>query len=277
MLLPRSTPPFFIALHSFAASYVAWIALPKAGQSSIAAYMLVVENLSYKYGPVVAVDHISFSVGKGEIVGFLGPNGAGKTTTIKMLAGVLVPAQGRVEIDGVNPVEDLARSRQKIGYLPEGAPLYQQLTPNQSLHYLLMLAGWSPIKARARIAEILDILDLTSRAHQKIGTLSKGFQRRCALAMALITDPKLLLLDEPFDGFDPMQKRAGRAMLTSMAKEKSILICTHSLAEAKSLCDRILILDRGQLVATGSVEQIQRQTGKPDFEQAFCALVGAAR
>lgn len=229
--------------------------------------MLNASHVTRSYGSTLAVDDVSLQVQTGEIVGLLGPNGAGKSTIIRMLAGVLSPDSGQIDTAGARP-----------GYLPEGAPLYGGLTPRQSLEFLLEFSDWPKDQVQARTMAVLQMLQLEERADQGVQELSKGYQRRTALALALVNDPDAILLDEPFDGFDPIQKARGRKLLRAMAKDKAILVCTHSLEEAESLCDRLLVLNHGKLVASGSVTELLEQTGAADFPDAFARLIsgGAA-
>jgi ABC-2 type transport system ATP-binding protein len=267
MLFSVDTPPLSLLHFNFQQN------LAKAGEFGHCLDMLVAKNLVRSFGNVRAVKDVSFTVEAGEVVGFLGTNGAGKTTSIKMLAGVLRADQGQISICEIDPVREPKLARARIGYLPEGAPLYRQLTPRQMLRFVLELAGHRQIKSR--IAIVLEELELSGRADQMVSSLSKGYQRRTALALALANDPKVLLLDEPFDGFDPVQKKNGRQLLRKLASDKAILICTHSLSEAEALCDRILVLHEGELVASGSVPQLLASTGQQNLEAAFCHLVAA--
>ncbi|MBL4595738.1 MAG: ABC transporter ATP-binding protein [Robiginitomaculum sp.] len=249
--------------------------LPNTGKSAEYWRMLQAHQLGKSFGQTIAVKDVSFTVKRGEIVGFLGPNGAGKSTSIRMLAALLTPDHGFVEIDGIHVHDDLTRARHQLGYLPEGAPLYLELTPRQSLQFCLSFAGWTTHASTKRIEQVLEVLALGAHADQPVATLSKGFSRRTALALALATDANILLLDEPFDGFDPIQAKAGRALLQELSPDKAILICTHSLAEAEAVCDRILVLNQGQVVASGTVPELLAQTGTSQFEDAFCQLVAA--
>lgn len=229
--------------------------------------MLVAKDLVRSFGAVQAVRGIDLALRPGEIVGFLGRNGAGKTTTIEMLAGRAIPDSGVVQLNDAPITEQQAR----IGFLPEGAPLWPELTVRQTLAYAAGIAGMKRDKAKARVDAILNLMDLAERADQRTGALSKGLHRRCALAFALMHDPDYLLLDEPFDGFDPVQRRAGRDLLRDLALEKGILVCTHSLREAEILCDRVLVLHEGRILAKGKVDDICQ--GQP-FEDVFAELTG---
>jgi ABC-2 type transport system ATP-binding protein len=235
--------------------------------------MLVANNLSKKFGSLTAVNDLSLTVEKGEIVGFLGSNGAGKTTTIKMLAGALLPDSGQVKIAGTDFFENWTQARNKLGYLPEGAPLYSGLTPRQSLKFILGNQNWAKPDINERLAVILSDTHLLAQADSKISQLSKGYQRRTALAIALALNPEVLLLDEPFDGFDPIQKKTARKLLRKLAKNKAILICSHSLSETQALCDRVLVLYEGQLIASGTIREIIAQTGGSSFDDAFHKLL----
>lgn len=231
--------------------------------------MLMAEDLERSFGAVQAVRGISLSLTPGEIIGFLGRNGAGKTSTIEMLAGRAVPDQGSVTLDGAPVTEHM----QRIGFLPEGAPLWPELTVRHTLQYAAGLADMTRRQAQQRVDEILAVAGLLDRANQRVGTLSKGLHRRVSLAFALMHDPEFLLLDEPFDGFDPVQRRAGRALLRELAQSKGILVCTHSLREAEALCDRVLVLHAGRIVGQGSVNEICR--GR-DFEDVFAEMTDEA-
>lgn len=237
--------------------------------------MLIATNLKKQFGQISALDDISMRVEKGEIVGVLGPNGAGKSTMIRILAGVLKPDSGNATINQINIHKNVPQTKPNIGYLPEGAPQYRQLTPRQSIEFALRFTGWQASNSQSRTEEVLNLLDLLGQSNVLISRLSKGYQRRTALAIALATDPKVLLLDEPFDGFDPIQKTVGRQILRQAARSKAILICTHSLTEAKALCDRVLVLNQGQLVAAGTIDEILSQTSTSSFDQAFYKLVQA--
>ncbi len=238
--------------------------------------MLVATNLCRNFGPVRAVRDVSLQIKTGEIVGFLGPNGAGKTTCIRMLAGVCLPSAGNIQIAGTDLQQNLVKTRAQIGYLPEGAPLFETLTSRQALHFYLGQLGWQSSLAKQRSNEVLADLELQTHADQMINTLSKGYRRRTALALAVVHRPNILLLDEPFDGFDPIQKRAGQDFLRKIAAHTAVLICTHSLAEAQNLCDRLILLHHGKIKAQGSVRELLQQSKQSDFEAAFCHFMQGA-
>ncbi len=232
--------------------------------------MLDVTALCKAYGPRQALDDVSFGVRPGEIVGILGPNGAGKSTLMRLIAHSLMPDSGVIRRRDANGEVE------RIGYLPEGAPLYPELTPREYLRFILGGNGMPANVSAPRIAHILDSLDLRARADEPIATLSKGYQRRTALAGALAPDAPLLLLDEPFDGFDPHQRRAAMAMLRSVAKAAALLISSHSLPVAKGLCTRIIILHEGRMIADGAPGDLIKQTKEKSFEEAYFALIGEA-
>jgi len=211
--------------------------------------MIEAKSLCKTYGIFKAVDELSFKVEAGQVLGFLGPNGAGKSTTMKMLTGFLTPTSGTALINGIDVVENSVEVRKNIGYLPEGAPSYGEMTVHQFLTFV----------ARARLIDRKDVtssvdraihkLNLTGVKHQAIETLSKGFKRRVGLAQAIIHDPQILILDEPTDGLDPNQKREVRNLIRDMAKDKIIIISTHILEEVAAVCNRVMIIASGKLLA----------------------------
>ena len=214
--------------------------------------MIEAKSLCKSYGHFKAVDDLSFQVESGQVLGFLGPNGAGKSTTMKMLTGFLAPTSGTALINGVDVVESSVAARKNIGYLPEGAPSYGEMTVKQFLTFV----------ARARLIDKSDVpasvdnatikLNLSAVKHQAIETLSKGFKRRVGLAQAIIHDPQILILDEPTDGLDPNQKREVRGLIRAMAEDKIIIISTHILEEVAAVCNRVMIIAQGRLLADDS-------------------------
>jgi ABC-2 type transport system ATP-binding protein len=211
--------------------------------------MIEVKSLSKSYGALKAVDDLSFSVEAGQVLGFLGPNGAGKSTTMKMLTGFLTPSSGTALINGVDVVEDSVTARKNIGYLPEGAPSYGEMTVQQFISFVARARLIEKNKVAASVDDIIDRLNLTVVKHQTIETLSKGFKRRVGLAQAIIHDPQILILDEPTDGLDPNQKREVRNLIRDMAKDKIIVISTHILEEVEAVCNRVMIIANGKLLA----------------------------
>ncbi len=218
--------------------------------------MIEIDGLTKRFGPVTAVAGLSLSVGKGEVLGFLGPNGAGKSTTMKMITGYLAPDAGTASICGHDVETDGLAARQCIGYLPEGAPAYGDMTTKQFLSFIAAVRGLSGKVAESRIAEVMERTDLTSVMHQPIESLSKGFKRRVGLAQAIIHDPPVLIMDEPTDGLDPNQKFGVRKLIRSMAAEKAIIISTHILEEVEAICTRAVIIDKGTIVADGTPEEL---------------------
>ncbi len=218
--------------------------------------MIEIENLSKNFGPIAAVRGIDLSVSKGEVLGFLGPNGAGKSTTMKIIAGYLTPSSGRVRITGID-VEATPQAAQSIlGYLPEGAPAYGDMTPLQFLRFIAEVRGFTGDEAKARVAAAAEKTELEPVLEQPIDTLSKGFKRRAGLAQAILHDPPVLVMDEPTDGLDPNQKFSVRKLIREMAAEKAIIISTHLLEEVDAICTRAVIIDRGQVVADGTPAEL---------------------
>ncbi|HTO39528.1 MAG TPA: ABC transporter ATP-binding protein [Rhizomicrobium sp.] len=218
--------------------------------------MIEIEGLTKRFGPFVAVAGIDLFVGKGEVLGFLGPNGAGKSTTMKMVTGYLSPSAGRVAIQGHDIETDGAAARMRIGYLPEGAPAYGDMTPRQFLAFIAQVRGLRGADGHARIADTVAKCDLDPVLDQPIETLSKGFRRRVGLAQAILHDPPVLILDEPTDGLDPNQKHAVRTLIRAMAPQKAIIVSTHLLEEVEAICTRAVIIDRGRVVADGSPQDL---------------------
>ena len=214
--------------------------------------MIEAKSLCKSYGHLKAVDDLSFKVEPGQVLGFLGPNGAGKSTTMKMLTGFLAPTSGTALINGVDVVENSVAARKNIGYLPEGAPSYGEMTVKQFLTFVARarLIGKSDVPTRVDRAIIE--LNLSGVKHQAIETLSKGFKRRVGLAQAIIHDPQILILDEPTDGLDPNQKREVRGLIRAMAEDKIIIISTHILEEVAAVCNRVMIIAEGRLLADDS-------------------------
>ncbi len=235
--------------------------------------MLEISNLNKSYAGQMALENVSFEARRGEIIGLVGRNGAGKSTLMRLLAGSLPANAGVVRLEGKIDYPNQIRT---LGYLPEGAPLYEELTPRQALAFVLGAHGFERAARRKRIDEILRQLDLGTVADKMLETLSKGYKRRTALGMALAPDPQLLLLDEPFDGFDPVQKHAAAALLRSLSTDKLVIISTHSLRDASRLCTRLIVLERGEIRADASPEVLLKQTGEKSLERAFRALVSAS-
>ncbi len=233
--------------------------------------MIEIQNLVKKFGPFTAVDGISLTVAKGEVLGFLGPNGAGKSTTMKMLTGFLTPTSGRITVCGHDVAEAPLEAKRSIGYLPEGAPAYGDMTPRSFLDFIADVRRLSGNEREWRLEKVADQVNIVEVLDQPIDTLSKGFKRRVGLAQAILHDPPVLVLDEPTDGLDPNQKHEVRGLIQSMAKEKAIIISTHILEEVEALCKRAVVIARGRVVAEGRPEgegwrigDILAQPGKLD-------------
>ncbi|MDE2164754.1 MAG: ATP-binding cassette domain-containing protein [Alphaproteobacteria bacterium] len=211
--------------------------------------MIEVRDLTRRFGSILAVDHISFSVTRGEVLGFLGPNGAGKSTTMKMITGFLAPTDGTAVVCGADIVADSIGAKRRIGYLPEGAPAYPDMSPRSFLRFIAEIRGFAGDEARRRIDLAVARTALVSVMEQPIETLSKGFKRRVGLAQALLHDPDVLILDEPTDGLDPNQKHEVRTLIKALAPEKVIVISTHLLEEVEAVCTRAIIIAAGRLLA----------------------------
>jgi len=220
------------------------------------------QNLTKDYGPTRAVDGISFTVKRGDILGFLGSNGAGKSTTMKMITGFLRPTAGTATVDGIDVTADPVAVKRKLGYLPEGAPLYVDMTPAGFLEFVASIRGLTGADRRRRLADVVERMHLGGVLRQRIETLSKGYRRRVALAQAILHDPDVLILDEPTDGLDPNQKHEVRELIRTMAPSKAIVISTHILEEVEALCNRAIIIARGRVVADGTPEALRAKSDR---------------
>jgi ABC-2 type transport system ATP-binding protein len=219
--------------------------------------MISVEHLVKDYGTVVAVNDVSFTVGRGEVVGFLGPNGAGKSTTLRVLAGFLGPTSGRVTIDGIDVVDDGTRARRSLGYMPEAAPLYTEMRVREYLQFRAELKGVPGKQRKAAVLRAMDAARVTEMESTLIQHLSKGYKQRVGLADALVANPPLLILDEPTAGLDPNQIREVRDLIRGLGENHTILLSTHILPEVESTCGRAIVIDRGRLVAEGTIEELR--------------------
>ncbi len=218
--------------------------------------MIRVVNLTKRYGRTVAVKDISFAIEPGEIVGFLGPNGAGKTTTMRILSCFLPPTRGTVTIAGLDVVRDSLAIRKRVGYLPETVPLYTEMRVDEYLRFRAQLRGLSGAARRDRVREVLKLCSLSDVSRFVIGRLSKGYRQRVGLADTLLHNPDLLILDEPTIGLDPNQIRHVRALIKSLARNHTVLLSTHILSEVEMMCDRVLIINRGRIVASDTPESL---------------------
>jgi ABC-2 type transport system ATP-binding protein len=222
--------------------------------------MISIRGLSKTFGSIRAVDNVSFSVARGEVLGFLGPNGAGKSTTMKMITGFLTPSGGTAVVCGHDVLDDPVAVKRCIGYLPEGAPAYPDMTPVAFLDFVARIRGFSGSEKNKRIGLAVERVQLREVLHQSIDTLSKGFKRRVGLAQAMLHDPEVLILDEPTDGLDPNQKHEVRALIGDMARDKAIVISTHILEEVDAICTRAVIIARGRVVADGTPAELEARS-----------------
>ena len=222
--------------------------------------MLRIRELTKRFGALTAVDNISLAVDRGEVLGFLGPNGAGKSTTMKMVTGFLSPTSGTAEVCGFDVTQDPIEVKRRVGYLPEGAPLYEDMTPLAFLNFVSEVRGTASRERAGAIERAAGMINITDVMHQPIGTLSKGYKRRVGLAQAIIHDPEVLILDEPTDGLDPNQKHEVRELIAKMAEDKAIVISTHLLEEVEAVCTRATIISRGRVVTDGTPEELLAQS-----------------
>jgi ABC-2 type transport system ATP-binding protein len=222
--------------------------------------MIEVKNISKDFDGLTAVDDITFSVGAGEILGFLGPNGAGKSTTMKMITGFLVSDTGSISVCGHDLADDVLAAQRLIGYLPEGAPCYDDMTPRNFLNFIAEVRGFSNQEKDRRVDAVVKEMALQSVENQHIETLSKGFKRRVGLAQAILHDPEVLILDEPTDGLDPNQKHHVREMIRGLSKDKIVIISTHILEEVTAVCTRVMIIDDGRVVTDCTPQELEAES-----------------
>ncbi|HSD64860.1 MAG TPA: ATP-binding cassette domain-containing protein [Ignavibacteriaceae bacterium] len=220
---------------------------------------ITVENLTKQYGSQKAIDSISFEVKPGEILGFLGPNGAGKTTTMKIITCFMAPTDGDVKVGNYSIRENQEEIKKQIGYLPENNPLYYEMPVLEYLDFVANLQGVEKNKIRERIVEMVHLTGLNEEKHKKIGELSKGYRQRVGLAQAMIHDPEVLILDEPTSGLDPNQIIEIRKLIRELGREKTVVLSTHILPEVEATCDRILIINKGKIVADGTPDTLRKQ------------------
>jgi len=239
--------------------------------------MIEVQGLTKRYGTQAAVSEATFSVQQGEIVGFLGPNGAGKTTTMRVLTGFLPPSDGTARVAGYDIVSQSRQARASLGYLPESAALYPEMRVREYLAYRARLEGLAGPEVQSRVEEIVGRCLLEEVADRKVENLSRGYRQRAALAGALVHRPPVLILDEPTVGLDPAQIIQIREMIRSLGRERAVLLSTHILPEVDAVCDRVLIIDRGRIVAEGTPEELRsRLAGTPVVRAAFRGDVAAS-
>ena len=231
-----------------------------------------ISNLSKFFGDKAAVDNVSLKIEKGQIVALLGPNGAGKSTLMNMICGYLAPSAGSIRVLGQDVSENSLKVRENIGFLPEGAPLYPDLSVRQFLNYMAELRGFYGEERDERVAAAEALAKVENVAQQKIETLSKGYSRRVGFAQSILSRPPVLLLDEPTDGLDPNQKRHIRSLISQMGKSRTIVISTHLLEEAESVCNRIVLVNKGRIMADGDLNEVLKQSRSRNLENAFRKL-----
>ena len=236
--------------------------------------LLKADSLYKQFSGVCAVDLVSFEAQKGEIIALLGPNGAGKSTLMNMLAGLLTPNGGSIEITGCEIKTCPEKAKQSIGFLPEGAPMYGDMIVKNFLGYMADLKGLTYMQKQQRLQNVKDMAQISTVWDKRIETLSKGYQRRVGFAQSLLSDPQILLLDEPTDGLDPNQKEHIRKLIKQLGKNKVLLISTHLLDDVTGICTRILLMNNGQIIADGSVDDILKRANALSLETAFRKLTG---
>lgn len=239
--------------------------------------MIEVTQLTKKYGTTTALDHVSLSIQPGEIVGLLGPNGAGKTTMLKMITGYIPPTEGSARVANFDIQENSLAVRQRIGYLPETNPLYEDLAVYESLEWTAHLRGMPPATHATAIRQVIQVCGLGSVVGKDVAHLSKGYRQRLGLAQAILHDPEILILDEPTSGLDPNQQQEVRQLIQTLKQKKTVLLSTHILSEAQSACDRVLIIHQGKIVADGTPQALgQRATGGSRLRVELKAPASAA-
>lgn len=232
--------------------------------------MVDIQRLHKSFGPIVAVDNVSFTVSQGEVLGFLGPNGAGKSTTMKMITGFLTPSRGTVKVNGFDIQTHPLEAKRCMGYLPEGAPAYGDMTPWSFLLFIGEMRGFRGDDLKQRVLDVVKRVNLEGVLNQPIETLSKGFKRRVGLAQAILHDPSVLILDEPTDGLDPNQKHEVRALIKEMSREKAIILSTHILEEVDAVCTRAMIIAKGRVVTDGTPLELEQ---KSRFHNSVCLRI----
>ena len=224
--------------------------------------MIEVQHLTKYYGPVMAIEDVSFTIGRGEIVGFLGPNGAGKTTTMRILTGYMPATSGRAQVAGFEVLTQSLEARRRIGYLPESVPLYGELRVRTYLDFVAEVKGVPGRSRRARVDEAMERCGITDVAGKLVGALSRGYRQRVGLAQALVNDPEVLILDEPTVGLDPQQIVEIRRLIKELAGQRTIILSTHILPEVSMTCDRVIIISRGRIVAVDTPKNLTAQVQK---------------
>jgi ABC-2 type transport system ATP-binding protein len=238
--------------------------------------MIEVKGLVKTYGPKRAVDGVSFRVNRGDILGFLGPNGAGKSTTMKMITGFLRPDAGTATVDGIDVTVDPVAVKRKLGYLPESAPAYPEMTVEEFLGFIAEVRGFRSTDAkRAQVDRAIGLTHLAPVRKQTIETLSKGFKQRVGFAQALLHDPGVLVLDEPTDGLDPNQKNEVRSLIKAMAVEKAVILSTHILEEVDAICNRVIIISQGKVVADETPASLHARKPGARLDEIFRTLTAS--
>ncbi|MBB6091448.1 ABC-2 type transport system ATP-binding protein [Povalibacter uvarum] len=238
--------------------------------------MIEINHLTKRYGVLKAVDDLTFSVAAGEVLGFLGPNGAGKSTTMKMITGFLAPTSGSIRVCGHDVESAPLAAKTCMGYLPEGAPAYAEMTVRAFLDFIANVRGLAGDRRKSRLDDVISRLALGSVLEQPIETLSKGFKRRVGLAQALLHDPPVLILDEPTDGLDPNQKHEVRTLISAMSKDKIIVISTHILEEVDALCNRAIIISNGRILADDTPRNLKARSATGRLDDVFRAITTGA-
>jgi ABC-2 type transport system ATP-binding protein len=234
--------------------------------------MISVENVVKAFGAKIAVNDVSFTVERGEVLGFLGPNGAGKSTTMRMITGFIPPTSGRITVGGHDIVEEPLAAKRLFGYLPENAPGYADMTVQGFLHFTAELRGLQGGVRRDAVNRVIELCFLQNVLYQSIDTLSKGYKHRTCLAQSLIHDPDILIMDEPTDGLDPNQKFEVRNLIKRMGQNKAIIFSTHILEEVEAVCSRVIIIDRGRIVANGTPQELKARSPEGRLEDVFRAI-----
>jgi ABC-2 type transport system ATP-binding protein len=234
--------------------------------------LIEIAGLTKRFGSFTAVDNVTFEVARGEVLGFLGPNGAGKSTTMRMLAGFMIPTAGTARICGHDVQTDGVAARRALGFLPEGAPTYPEMTATGFLNFCAKVRGYTGRDLARRVAHAVELTRLQGVLLQPVETLSKGFKRRVGLAQALLHDPPVLVLDEPTDGLDPNQKHEVRTLIAQMAPQKAIVISTHILEEVDAVCSRAIIIAAGRVVADATPAELQRRHPSGKLDDVFRQL-----
>jgi ABC-2 type transport system ATP-binding protein len=231
--------------------------------------MISISNITKKFGDFTAVDNLSMSVKSGEVLGFLGPNGAGKSTTMKMITGFMKPTEGTIKVKGMNVETNSIECKKLIGYLPEGAPLYGDMTPINMLKFVAYIRGMDSQEFKTALDIVVIKTEITDVINQPIDTLSKGYKRRVGLAQALIHDPEILILDEPTDGLDPNQKHHVRNLINEMGKKKAIIISTHILEEVDAVCSRACIIAKGKKIIDSNPKELKKKFKNKNLDSIF--------